>query len=317
MQASLILGPREIEMRDVPMPEPKNGEILLKMLNAGICGSDLGNYHRGTTSRSGPPQPGQCGHEFVGEVIDTSVPSVKTGQRLLVMPPLGNGFAEFLAVPPDCTIPVPDSIESPVALLAQQLGTILHALRHLGSLLDQTVAVVGAGPAGLSFAQMAIKMGARAVYSVESRPARRDVARNKIGVDRAFAPAEIPELLELLGGGADVVIDAAGGQSAIDTAYHLVRKNGHVLRFGLPHGATTFDHDLAIRKEVNAHHAVGAQQEPNLACFRLAMRLIERGELDPTVSVSHHMSLAQVPDALALAADPNANAVKIVIHPNS
>lgn len=316
MQASLILGPREIEMRDVPMPEPKNGEILLKMLSAGICGSDLGNYHRGSSSRGGQPLPGQCGHEFVGEVIDTSVAHVKTGERLLVMPPLGNGFAEFLAVPPECTIPVPDSLESPVALLAQQLGTVLHAMRFLPPLLDQTVAVVGAGPAGLSFAQMAIKMGARAVYSVENRPARREVALKNIGVDRAVPAEELPALLDLLGGGADVAIDAAGGQSAIDTVYKLVRKGGHVLRFGLPHGAMTFDHELAIRKEVNAHHAVGAQQEPNLACFRLAMRLIERGEVDPTKGVSHHMALAQVPDALALAADPNGNAVKIVIHPN-
>ncbi|MBV8084991.1 MAG: zinc-binding dehydrogenase [Chloroflexi bacterium] len=316
MQASLILGPHAIEMRDVPMPEPKNGEILLKMLNAGICGSDLGNYHRGT-ARDAVPQPGQCGHEFVGEVIDTSVPNVRTGQRLLVMPPRSNAFAEFLAVPPDCTIPVPDSLESPVALLAQQLGTVLHAMRFLPPLLDQTVAVVGAGPAGLSFAQMAIKMGARAVYSVENRPARREVALNKIGVDRAVASEGLSELLDLLGGGSDVAIDAAGGQSAIDTAYRLVKKGGHVLRFGLPHGATTFDHELAIRKEVNAHHAVGAQQEPNLACFRLAMRLIERGEVDPTKGVSHHMTLAQVPDALALADDPNGNAIKIVIHPNS
>ena len=61
---------------------------------------------------------------------------------------------------------------------------------------------------------------------------------------------------------------------------------------------------------------MGAQQEPNLACFRLAMRLIERGEVDPTKAVSHHLPLRAVPEALEMAGDPFGDALKIVIQPN-
>jgi L-iditol 2-dehydrogenase len=296
-------------MQEAPMPELKDGEALLRMLSVGICGSDVGNYHRGTARYRAP---GQCGHEFVGEVVDTTTPGLPVGQRFLVIPPQANAFAEFLAAGPQHCIPVPESLSPELAVLGQQFGTVLHALRRVGSLLDRSVAIVGAGPAGLSFLAMALNMGARSVYVLESRQPRREAA-SRSGADRVFEPSRADEVIDLLGGGGEVVIDAAGGQSAIDLAYRLVRKQGTVLRFGLPRDATTLDHEVAIRKEIQALHAVGAQQEPNLACFRLALRLIERGAVDIGRSTSHTLPLAAVPDALALAADVNGDALKVVI----
>jgi 2-desacetyl-2-hydroxyethyl bacteriochlorophyllide A dehydrogenase len=296
-------------MTEAPVPELKDGEVMFRMLSVGICGSDVGNYHRGTARYR---LPGQCGHEFVGEVIDTTVASISLRQRFLVVPPQANGFAEFLAVGPQHCVPVPDALDAEVAVLAQQFGTVLHALRRVGSLLDRVVTVIGAGPAGLSFLTMALNMGARLVHVFETREARRDAAL-RAGADAVHLPAQADDLIDQLGGGSEVVIDAAGGQGAIDLAYKLVRKQGTVLRFGLPKDATTLDHEVAIRKEVQALHAVGAQQEPNLACFRLALRLLERGTVDLKRTTSHTLSLANIPEALALASDPDRDALKVVI----
>jgi L-iditol 2-dehydrogenase len=305
----MILGPSNIVMTEAPMPELKDGEAMLRMLSVGICGSDIGNYHRGTMRYR---LPGQCGHEFVGEVLDTTVPSMPRGQRFLVIPPQANAFAEFLAVGPQHCVVVPDTLDPEVAVLGQQFGTVLHALRRVGSLLDRVVTIVGAGPAGLSFLSMALNMGARNVYVFETREPRR-AAAVRAGADAVYYPTQADELIDALGGGSEVVIDAAGGQGAIDLAYRLVRKQGTVLRFGLPKDATTLDHEIAIRKEVQALHAVGAQQEPNLACFRLVLRLLERGSVDPQRATSHILPLSSIPEALALASDPNRDALKVVI----
>jgi threonine dehydrogenase-like Zn-dependent dehydrogenase len=175
------------------------------------------------------------------------------------------------------------------------------------------------GPAGRHFLSMALNMGARQIIAFEHRAARRDAAR-LAGADIVVDPTEVETVNEVLGtldhGGPDVVIDAAGGQSGINQAYQIARYGTTVLRFGLPHGATTVDHFSILLKELTVYHAVAANlYEPNLECFRVAMRLIESDRVDVTNLISHRLPLNRLPEGLALAADSAGSAVKIVIGP--
>ncbi len=318
MIASMLVGPKQVEMLEVPTPDIVDGQVLLQMQSAAICGSDIGNYRHGALARADRDiLPGCTGHEFVGKVVRTRADRFTEGQRVLAMPPLGNGFAQYLAVPASCCIPVPDGLSADIAIQAQQLGTVIHALRPVGSLLDKSVAIVGMGPAGRHFLAMALNMGARSVVGFEHRERRLRTAQTA-GADlvvNPLAPGALQEARSALGNGPDVVIDAAGGQSGIDLSYQLARLQSVVLRFGLPHGATTLDHNAAIRKEVTTYHAVGAQAEPELACFRLAMRLVQGGQVDVARLVSHHLTLDRLPEGLELAADRQGDAIKVVIDP--
>ena len=129
-----------------------------------------------------------------------------------------------------------------------------------------------------------------------------------MGATRALAPDDVVEGEEF-----DVVIDAAGGQSAIDLAYRLIRKFGIVLQFGLPHGAQTFDHEIAFRKQVSTHRSVYAQHEEHLACFSLALELLRRGTVKTDLLITETFPLPRLPEALKMATDPASGVAKLLI----
>lgn len=330
MLASELRGPGDIGLSEIAEPAPQPGQLLVRMLAAGICGSDLATVRTGEVTFGVPTLPGSSGHEFVGEVVESragrsgaagfgadQTSGYRPGDRVLVLPPDENGFAEYLAVPPEACLPVPEGLAPDVAVLAQQVGTVVHALRSVGSLLDRTITVIGLGPAGLAFVALAAGMGARAIYGIEPRAARRAAAL-RLGADAVVDPAaDAPAtaLVALTEGGTDLVIDAAGGQEPIDLAIEVARPYGAVLQFGLPDHATTFDHEGAFRRQLTTYRSVYAQEEPNLACFRLALKLLVRGSFPASDFVSHRLPLCDFTDAIRLAADPGGDALKVLLVP--
>ena len=313
MLATIVDGPSATHLEDVPMPTLAEGEVLVKQQVFGICGSDVWSYQVGKPSRPGGVSlPGSPGHECVGEVVETrGATRLKVGDRVLALPPKGNGFAEYLAVGEPHCVAIPDGLSYEKAIVGQQLGTVVHALRPAGSLLDKSVAIVGQGPAGLLFLTMGLAMGARRIVTAENRPPRQELSQ-ELGAHRVLGSAEI-EAGAATDEVFDLVIDAAGGQSAVDLSYQLVKPFGAVLQFGLPHGAVAFDHEHAFRKQVTTHRAVFAQFEERLACFDLAMELLRRGTVEPDVLVTDRFPFTQLPEALALAANPHSGVGKVLV----
>ena len=318
MLASHLRGPGQIEVEDAPDPEVTGpGELLVRLEHAAICGSDLKAVAAGGGLRGTAPRAGSPGHECVGVVVASTSDDFQPGDQVLAITKASNGFAELMTVPAAECVRVPTGLSSDCAVLGQQLGTVIHALRPVGSLLDRTVAIVGQGPAGLAFLGLARAMGARAVVTLERRPARK-AASAMWGADAALEADEadvVERTAAALGNpaGADLVVDAAGGQSAISLAYRLVRPFGSVLHYGLPAGAVQLDHEVAFRKQSTTYRTVHAQWEEDLACFELALRILARGAPQLPDVVSHHFPLARLPEAFALANDPAGDALKVVV----
>lgn len=318
MLAAELYGPDQLRMRSVPRPQVADDGVLLRLVTAGICGSDIKSYHAGELL-GGPTVIGAPGHEFVGEVVESRSDAFGVGDLVLALPPASNGFCEYLAVPARVCMQVPSGMSPDLAVRAQQLGTVIHALRPAGSLLDRRVAIIGQGSAGLEFLLMARGMGARIVATLEPRPVRREAAA-RFGADLVFDPHDpeaIDQVLRATDGGADLVIDAAGGQEPIRLAYALVREFGTVLQFGLPAGATLFDHEVAFRKQVTTLRAVHAQAETDQACFRLAMSFLRRKTLPLDGIVSHCLPFARLPEAIAMAAAADSGVLKVLVHNSS
>jgi L-iditol 2-dehydrogenase len=313
MLASDLSGPGRIGLQEIPTPDPTPGEVLVRLSRIGICGSDLSSVAMGALTIGLPVRPGASGHECVGRVVASRAGTEWVGRRVLALPPWDNGFAEYLALPAAACLPLPDEVDDDLAVVAQQLGTVVHALRPIPSILDRRVVIVGQGPAGLAFLLMALGAGARQVITVERRPARRRASLS-LGADASLPPSPevAPAVSDLTAGGADVVIDAAGGQEAIDLAPQLARPGGAILQFGLPAGASSFHHEVAFRRQLTTYRAVYAQEEPALACFRLALRLVARDSRWRSL-VSHHLPLAELPRAIALAGDEDGEALKVLL----
>ena len=189
MKAVYMEKPWNIEISDVQMPKPKEGEALLRVKSAGICGSDIGAF-RGTNGLVSYPRI--IGHEIAGEVI--SIPEnnkngIKPGDRVIVDPYLycghcypcsigrtnccvdlkvlgvhvDGGMAEYFCHPADMLLKVPDDMPWDIIPLAEPLTIALHGIHRLNLKAGEHIAINGAGPIGLLAAMVALHYGAEPI----------------------------------------------------------------------------------------------------------------------------------------------------------
>ena len=266
MQAIVFEKTKQLRIQDIPIPNLNSGDVLIQMELCGICASDLAAL-RGDVTDYSPPVV--MGHELAGTVVESRHPDVQIGERVTVNPMLScgecfycindrdkycvsiegighdidGGYAEYIRMPKHGVdtgklIRVPDSISPEELLFLEPLGCCLNAMHE--TILNNTVAILGAGPIGLIFTQL-LKRKGLAVYVFEPLPHRR-LAAETVGADDAFEITEedINNLRDLTGGGVDTVVSSTtNNASAISVAFEIVRKGGCINFFGLsPEGET-------------------------------------------------------------------------------
>lgn len=269
MRAAQWWGKSDIRVRDIPEPrDPSDGEVLLRMLACGICGTDVEEYTHGPAIIPVQPHPlsGRCapltmGHEAVGVVEEAGPSSTLTvGTRVAVE---GNffcgkcwwcerrefqlceqlacmglmadgGLAEFMVAPEFMCIPFSDHVPSERASLAEPLSVAVRAARRGGVGQGSSVGVIGCGTVGLLSIQAARIAGAQTVIAVDRLAERRDLAL-KLGADVAVEPEMAEQAMYDVnaGVGPDVTIEAAGNPNAVAAAIKLVRRGGRAVLLGV------------------------------------------------------------------------------------
>src|SRR6185437_4063003 len=154
-------------------PPDADGEILVRTVYASICGSDLHEVFFETPPPSMPP--GHPGHESVGEVAESRCPGFAPGDCVLTVPHAADGrcLSEFQALPGSACVRLPAMAELSHLLMAQQLGTVVYALRrHPLDLVGRDVAVIGQGSAGAFFTFLLKRAGVARVLVSDKSPAR-------------------------------------------------------------------------------------------------------------------------------------------------
>jgi L-iditol 2-dehydrogenase len=238
---------------------------------------------------------------------------------LVVAPPSrSQGFAQYMAVDPRYLIPLPADSPPDGLVLAQQLGTVIHSCRRLNGVLGLDVVILGQGSAGLLFTRLISAMGANRVIGVDVVPSRLRVARS-LGATATFNPeAEevgvLDAVRELTAGRlADLVIEAVGKTETVNQALDLVKERGQLLFYGVPErGRIPIDFSTFFRKRAMAIANVGAQAEPGLRSFRLALNMIGDGRIDVSQFITHCLALTQMQAAYELA-DARHDVVKVLI----
>jgi threonine dehydrogenase-like Zn-dependent dehydrogenase len=208
MKGVVFLGDRKLEFQEFPDPAPGPREVVLEIKASGMCGSDLHQYRASPENRRSPV-PVVAGHEPCGIVVavgsGVSEKEAHIGQRVMdhhyegcgvckhcrggwgqmclegttVFGATGNGaHAPFMAVPIGTVVPLPDELSFEVgAAISCGTGTAFGALQRLGLRGDETIAIFGQGPVGLSATQLAVTMGAR-VIALDVSPERCQLARD-------------------------------------------------------------------------------------------------------------------------------------------
>ncbi len=345
MRAATLVGRGVVEVGDFEPPTAGPDEVLVAMSHASICGSDVHTVFDGHHQPELLGRPGYPGHEGVGIVVEDARGDVGVGTQVLTVPVGTRGFcfAEFQSVPVGQLVGLPDGDPRPL-LMAQQLGTTVFALKKflpgvsversllggensgtapivptsLPASLPTTVAVIGAGSAGLFFTQLLKALGVETVL-VSDLNADRVARARRLGADVAVhEPAEslLAAVHDLTAGaGAELVIEAAGYERTRELALAAVRVQGRAGMFGHPEarGLAPFPVHEAFRKSVSVDWVSGTQSEPGLASFRTAVRLIDHGRLDVSHCLEIGYPLEETPTAMTVAREHGHGAAKITL----
>jgi len=322
MKAGRWVDVGRVVCEEVPRPSPADGEILVRTAYTSICGSDLHSVY------GGPPPPavpaGWPGHESVGEVVESRCPGFEPGDRVLTVPHFVDGrcMAEYQALPGSFCIRLAGKAPLSHLLMAQQLGTVIYALRrHPLDLIGKDVAVIGQGSAGAFFTFLLKRAGARSVLVSDKSPARLAYSRH-LGADLTVLADGVGEeafrsaVLEATGGrGAGLVVEAVGSRETFPLSVELAADSATVLWFGLPEGtgAYPFSFPEFFVRRLTAYAISGTQGEPGLESFRYAAQLIADGAIDVAPLLSHMLPIDQVEEAFHMAHDRTDGALKVSI----
>jgi L-iditol 2-dehydrogenase len=295
--------------------------VLIESAITTICGSDL-HYVNADVGLAAYPCPhGYPGHETVGTVVDTTTDAFRAGDLVLGVPDgtCCAAFAELQVLPARFAIPLPGKARPDQLVLAQQLGTVLCALRRFGIERGGEVAtVIGAGTAGIYFANRLKALGYETVVVSDRDPFRLERAA-RAGADvTAHVPIDrvAEATMDVSGGrGADVVIEAAGYDDARADAVACVRRRGFIGLFGLPErrGDAAFPMHDFFRKQAVMQATTHSQSEPGLRSFREAVGLLVTKAVPVDGLVTHAFSLADIGEAFATAENRDGGVGKVAV----
>ena len=259
MKAAVLHGINDLRYEDVPTPSIKEGEALVKVKAAGVCGSDVPRIMK----KGAYKFPLIPGHEFSGEIVelrqDTS--GIKIGDRVVVIPLIpclkcdycqigeyaqcddydylgsrsNGGFAEYVKVPVCNLLIVPENVDLIEASLTEPAAVALHALRRTGVDAGDKVAILGAGPIGLMLAQWAKIMGAGRIFLVDIVEEKLQFAQ-KLGFTNCINAKEKDAVEAIMdatdGKGVDLAIEGAGTAITFRQCIQVARKLSKVIFMG-------------------------------------------------------------------------------------
>lgn len=257
MQQEVMTAPGVIEFREVPIPKPASGQVLVKIKRIGICGSDIHVYH-GTHPYTSYPVT--QGHELSAKVIElgSDVTNFKVGDRVTIEPqvycgkcyPCTHGrynlcehlkvmgfqttgtASEYFAVDASKVTPIPDSLSYDEGAMIEPLAVTIHAAKRFPDMKNANVVILGCGPIGLLLLQSVKAFGASKALVTDVSDYRLGLAR-QLGADFAINTRreDFGEALVKAFGNdkADVIYDCAGNDVTMDQAIQNARKGSTII----------------------------------------------------------------------------------------
>jgi threonine dehydrogenase-like Zn-dependent dehydrogenase len=323
MRVAVITDVRQVELREVPIPAPMSGEVLVKTQACGICTWEQRTY---TGQDHETKRPFAGGHEFSGTIArigDKTRTDLKVGDRVAVGPqPYGRhnldryqmdyaglygpmGLAEYKAIPVGRAYKLAASLPFEEGCFTEPLACAIHAANKFEVKLGADVVVIGAGPMGMLNMLVNKRRGARVIVS-DVDQARTDYAV-ELGADATVNPktedasARVKELTD--GKGADVVIVAIGNHLANLDALKMVADFGTVMFFASAHPATdmAIDPNFVHRRQVTLTGA----RHPSVAGFEIASGLLSKRLIDVRPLIYKTVPLDAIKEAFELAVRPD------------
>ena len=325
MKAVCLMAPFDVRIREIPDPERSQGQALLKILSAGICGSDVNAYRGGGKKFR---YPSVIGHEIAAEILEADEGTdFAKGDRVLINPyvycgkcypcsightnccenlrVLGCGaepgaMSEFFVHPDHLLIHLPDEIDLKLAPLAEPLAIALHGL-HQARIFEGNPAgvpyavIIGAGPIGLLAAMCAMQYGVSPIL-IDILDSRLEYAAS-LGIPytvNSRSVDSIKAVSEITGGTmARAVLEMSGATQAITNTLSYASYCGVIAYTGWPGSSSSLDTTLITLKELTLQGARTATTE-----LQEALSLIRSGRIDVSAVLTKTVTFDELPEAL-------------------
>ena len=300
MQAAVLVGPRRIEIREVPRPAPAAGEVRVRLEGCGVCASNLAMWE-GMPWSEYPTDPGGLGHEGWGTVdaVGSGVDAVKAGDRVAAL--AYNSYAQYDLAPQAAVVPLPATAAA-LPFPGESLGCAMNIFARSDIRPGQTVAIVGIGFLGAILTRLATQAGAR-VLAISRRPYALAVAE-RMGAHETILMDDHRRILarvEELTGGAmcERVIEAAGKQWPLDLAAELTATRARLIVAGYHQdGPRQVNMQLWNWRGLDVINAHERAPENYIAGMRAAADAVAAGLLDLEALCTHAYPLAALDAAL-------------------
>lgn len=336
------LEPGCMEVQERPIPEIADDEVLIKIKDVGVCGTDVNIYNGRLTTGTDVV----IGHELAGEIekVGAKVTRVKPGDRVVSRLNVGvcgtckaclsgnpqmcehrtcpghwvdGAFAEYMKIEAKQVIKIADSISFEEAAFVEPMACVAHALLERAKVKPEEVVVLyGPGPIGLLALQMAKINGASKVIVVgtENSAKHRLPLAKKLGADMILISSkdDVEKIVRDMtnGEGADLCIDCSGAPSAINACLRMLRRQGRMCVIGLP-GKREFPVEWMTAAEKSLELIFSYSSSPT--SWNICLSMLERKAIDVKSLITHKENLYGFEKIIE--ETKNGNVIKALIEP--
>jgi L-iditol 2-dehydrogenase len=340
MKQAVMTEPRRIEFREVPIPEPGEGEVLVKIMRIGVCGSDIHVYHG---QHPYTKYPVVQGHEVSGTVerAGKGARRFKPGDKVTIEPQVSCGAcypcthglpnicnslkvlgfqttgtaSDYFAVSESKLVRLPDDLGMSEGAMIEPTAVGVRAVEKGGGARDMKVLVLGAGPIGNLTAQVAKGSGAKSVMIADLNDFRLSIARG-CGIDFAVNPGSADLAAEVKRAfgpdGPDLIIECVGANETLGKAVEVARKGTDVVVVGVFGQNASVDMGQVQEKELRlmglARYVIDD--------FAKAIALVQGGKVRLTPLVTHEFDFYDYAGAYGQIDRDPARTMKVIIRVN-
>jgi threonine dehydrogenase-like Zn-dependent dehydrogenase len=338
-----VMRERKLVVADVPVPPPGPGEVLVRTLACGICGSDLHALKHAeafveTSRRAGNARVMDLardvvmGHEFCAEIVEHGPRTARrlaVGTRVCSRPTLAResgpesigysndnpgGYGEYMRLSEALLLAVPNGLGTDEAALTEPMAVGIHAVAKARLAPDDVPLVIGCGPVGLAVIAALRLVNAEPIVAADFSARRRELAAAlgaHVVVDPAAAPPW-PRWREAAGARPGVVFECVGVPGMLDESMVAAPRGTRIVVVGVCMQADTIHPLLGIVKELNLQFVLGYTQDE----FAATLGHIAEGRIPTAPLITGHVGLEGVAAAFDALASPERHA-KILVHPRA
>lgn len=340
-ETAWLTGKQQIEIKEECYDGPGAEDVVVRIEEVGICGSDAAFFESGMIGPDELPFPLVLGHECAGTVVETGsrVTKVKIGDRVCLEPGIPCGKCEycmsgrynlcpdvdFMAAPPDfhgClkryvrhpekfTFKLPDNVSTRAGAMVEPLSVGYHAAQRGNAGYGKSIVILGAGCIGLMTLMSCKIFGAQDITVVDLYENRLEMAQS-LGASAVIDASAADTVTEYLGGhslGADIVFETAGSIPTTKQAGKLVKPGGTIVLVGNTHGDVPFDFFEIMNKEVDVKCVFRYNNS-----YPPVIDAVAKGLADPLAVITNEFSFEEVQTAFASTISDKKNIIKSVIH---